>query len=64
MVLSVRDRRLCECRKLTRLLASGGGTSYLMRVQVADMKRYDDFYNVTVSGVGLSDVTSVCDGTD
>jgi hypothetical protein len=36
-----------------------------MRVQVADMKRYDDFYKRLVNSVpGLSDVTSSCHGTD
>lgn len=42
-----------------RLLAHGGEYDYLMRVQVADMKRYDDFYKRLVNSVpGLSDVTS------
>ena len=32
---------------------------HLLRVQVADMKRYDDFYKRLVNSVpGLSDVTS------
>jgi len=36
-----------------------GEYDYLMQVQVADMKRYDDFYKRLVSRVpGLSDVTS------
>lgn len=36
-----------------------GEYDYLMRVQVADMKRYDDFYKSLVTRVpGLSDVTS------
>lgn len=36
-----------------------GEYDYLMRVQVADMKRYDDFYKSLVNRVpGLSDVTS------
>ncbi|EGK62153.1 AsnC family transcriptional regulator [Enterobacter hormaechei ATCC 49162] len=36
-----------------------GEYDYLMRVQVADMKRYDDFYKRLVNSVpGLSDVTS------
>lgn len=36
-----------------------GEYDYLMRVQVADMKRYDDFYKRMVNQVpGLSDVTS------
>lgn len=36
-----------------------GEYDYLMRVQVADMKRYDDFYKRLVNRVpGLSDVTS------
>lgn len=36
-----------------------GEYDYLIRVQVADMKRYDDFYKKLVNGVpGLSDVTS------
>ncbi len=36
-----------------------GEYDYLMRVQVADMKRYDDFYKRLVNQVpGLSDVTS------
>jgi Lrp/AsnC family transcriptional regulator len=42
-----------------RLLADGGEYDYLLRVQVADMKRYDDFYKRLVNSVpGLSDVTS------
>ena len=36
-----------------------GEYDYLMRVQVADMKRYDEFYKRLVNSVpGLSDVTS------
>ena len=36
-----------------------GEYDYLLRVQVADMKRYDDFYKRLVNSVpGLSDVTS------
>ncbi|MBJ3814826.1 Lrp/AsnC family transcriptional regulator [Shimwellia pseudoproteus] len=36
-----------------------GEYDYLLRVQVADMKRYDDFYKRMVNQVpGLSDVTS------
>lgn len=36
-----------------------GEYDYLLRVQVADMKRYDDFYKKLVNSVpGLSDVTS------
>lgn len=36
-----------------------GEYDYLIRVQVADMKRYDDFYKRLVNGIpGLSDVTS------
>lgn len=36
-----------------------GEYDYLMRVQVADMKRYDDFYKRLVNGIpGLTDVTS------
>ncbi|WP_435954902.1 Lrp/AsnC family transcriptional regulator [Dryocola sp. BD626] len=36
-----------------------GEYDYLMRVQVADMKSYDDFYKRLVNGIpGLSDVTS------
>ena len=36
-----------------------GEYDYLMRVQVADMKRFDDFYKRLVNQVpGLSDVTS------
>ncbi|WP_312985395.1 Lrp/AsnC family transcriptional regulator [Atlantibacter sp.] len=36
-----------------------GEYDYLMRVQVADMKRFDDFYKRLVNRVpGLSDVTS------
>lgn len=36
-----------------------GEYDYLMQVQVADMKRYDDFYKRLVNNVpGLSDVTS------
>lgn len=36
-----------------------GEYDYLMRVRVADMKRYDDFYKRLVNSVpGLSDVTS------
>ncbi|ELY6396075.1 Lrp/AsnC family transcriptional regulator [Cronobacter sakazakii] len=36
-----------------------GEYDYLMRVQVADMKSYDDFYKRLVNrGPGLSDVTS------
>jgi Lrp/AsnC family transcriptional regulator len=36
-----------------------GEYDYLMRVQVEDMKRYDDFYKRLVNGIpGLSDVTS------
>ncbi|BDH46807.1 transcriptional regulator [Salmonella enterica subsp. enterica serovar Choleraesuis] len=36
-----------------------GEYDYLIRVQVADMKRYDDFYKKLVNSVpGLSDVTS------
>ncbi len=36
-----------------------GEYDYLMRVQVADMKRYDDFYKRLVNGIpGLADVTS------
>lgn len=36
-----------------------GEFDYLMQVQVADMKRYDDFYKRLVNSVpGLSDVTS------
>ena len=36
-----------------------GEYDYLMQVQVADMKRYDDFYKRLVNSVpGLSDVTS------
>ncbi len=36
-----------------------GEYDYLMRVQVADMKSYDDFYKRLVNRVpGLSDVTS------
>lgn len=36
-----------------------GEYDYLIRVQVADMKRYDDFYKRLVNSVpGLSDVTS------
>ncbi|EOC1167889.1 Lrp/AsnC family transcriptional regulator [Cronobacter sakazakii] len=36
-----------------------GEYDYLMRVQVADMKSYDDFYKCLVNRVpGLSDVTS------
>ncbi|WP_197090565.1 Lrp/AsnC family transcriptional regulator [Leclercia sp. 119287] len=36
-----------------------GEYDYLMRVQVADMKRYDDFYKRLVNSVpGLSNVTS------
>ncbi len=43
-----------------------GEYDYLLRVQVADMKRYDDFYKRLVNSVpGLSDVTSsFCHGTD
>jgi Lrp/AsnC family transcriptional regulator len=36
-----------------------GEYDYLMRVQVEDMKRYDDFYKRLVNGIpGLTDVTS------
>ena len=36
-----------------------GEYDYLLRVQVADMKNYDDFYKRLVNSVpGLSDVTS------
>jgi Lrp/AsnC family transcriptional regulator len=36
-----------------------GEYDYLMQVQVADMKRYDDFYKRLVNGIpGLTDVTS------
>ncbi|MTH44739.1 Lrp/AsnC family transcriptional regulator [Intestinirhabdus alba] len=36
-----------------------GEYDYLLRVQVADMKRYDDFYKRLVNSVpGLTDVTS------
>lgn len=41
------------------VLAHTGEYDYLMRVQVADMKRYDEFYKRLVNSVpGLSDVTS------
>ena len=43
----------------SRFLAYGGEYDYLLRVQVADMKSYDDFYKRLVNSVpGLSDVTS------
>ena len=36
-----------------------GEYDYLIQVQVADMKRYDEFYKKLVNGIpGLSDVTS------
>lgn len=36
-----------------------GEYDYLMQVQVADMKSYDDFYKRLVNGIpGLVDVTS------
>jgi len=51
-------------KRLKRLEVLGfwrmaGEYDYLMRVQVADMKRYDDFYKRLVNSVpGLSNVTS------
>ena len=46
-------------KKVSRPLKVAGEYDYLMRVQVADMKRYDDFYKRLVNSVpGLSDVTS------
>ena len=51
-----------EVTKMPEVLAfwrMAGEYDYLMRVQVADMKRYDDFYKSLVNRVpGLSDVTS------
>jgi len=38
---------------------TAGEFDYLLRIQVADMKRYDDFYKRLVNSVpGLIDVTS------
>lgn len=58
MVLPLRHPGFRHARS-ARLLAHGGEYDYLMRVQVADMKRYDDFYKRLVNSVPcLSDVTS------
>ena len=53
---------ISEVTKMPEVLGfwrMAGEYDYLMRVQVADMKRYDDFYKSLVNRVpGLSDVTS------
>ncbi|ECJ5218687.1 HMP-PP phosphatase [Salmonella enterica subsp. enterica] len=48
-----------DCLEVLGFWRMAGEYDYLMRVQVADMKRYDDFYKRLVNSVpGLSDVTS------
>lgn len=52
-------RRITEMPEVLGFWRMAGEYDYLMRVQVADMKRYDDFYKRLVNSVpGLSDVTS------
>ncbi|AZI89807.1 Lrp/AsnC family transcriptional regulator [Kosakonia sp. CCTCC M2018092] len=56
------NRFVSEVTQLPEVLGfwrMAGEYDYLLRVQVADMKRYDDFYKKLVNSVpGLSDVTS------
>ena len=56
------NRFVSEVNEMPEVLGfwrMAGEYDYLLRVQVADMKRYDDFYKKLVNSVpGLSDVTS------